>query len=64
MFYFTLQNHDMIYKVSFYTKLCGEEHQYTTSPFLFLRKIKQKTQKNININYVPKKNEAINIHGF
>ena len=54
----------MIYKVSFYTKLCGEEHQYTTSPFLFLRKIKQKTQKNININYVPKKNEAINIHGF
>ena len=60
----------MLYYLKFHFKQqpCGEEHQYTTSPFfVFLKKTKSKKQKNINISYliiVLIKNEAINILGF
>ena len=54
MFCFEHQNHVMLFKVLFKQWLSGEEHEYTTNPFLFfLKKAKPIKQKKIfNISYL------------
>ena len=45
----------MLFKVSFQTKLCGEEHQYTKGTFLFFLKkpsLNNSNKKVINITYL------------
>ena len=51
-------------KFLFKQKLCGEEYQYTTSPFFFVLKKTKPKKKSLTFNKGTNKNEAIKILGF